>query len=159
MRIFVWLAMFLPAAGIFRTAGQSLPVFRAEANLQSVSVQVADKHGNHIHGLQASDFVLLEDGHPQKIAFFGAESEPVSLAILMDAGRSMEFGGKTERARALLESLVRNNRPEDEIFFMPFTDEVGPFVQLTDRKPDQMPKIPAPGHGGMAPYDALAAAL
>jgi hypothetical protein len=56
------------------------PVFKVDTNLQSIAVQVGDKQGNHVHGLSASDFTLLEDGQRQKIAFFEAESEPISLA-------------------------------------------------------------------------------
>ena len=52
---------------------QDRPVFTAEADLQSVAVEVTDRQARAIRGLTAGDFTLLEDGHPQKIAFFGAE--------------------------------------------------------------------------------------
>lgn len=47
-----------------------------------------------MHGLTASDFTLLENGQPRKISFFEADDEPISLAILIDSGRTMDFGGK-----------------------------------------------------------------
>jgi Ca-activated chloride channel family protein len=134
-------------------------VFKVDTTLQSIAVQVADKQGNQVHGLTAPDFTLLEDGHPQRIAFFEAESEPISLAILLDVARSMDFGGKLERARALLASLIRDNRPEDEIFFMPFADAIGPFEQLTSEQRLRPPAIARLGHSGSALYDALASAL
>ena len=90
----------------FLPAQSQAPVFVANANLQSIAVQVADKQGNDVKGLTASDFTLLEDGRPQKIAFFEAEAKPVSLAILIDSGRSMDFGGKLDRARLLLDPLI-----------------------------------------------------
>jgi VWFA-related protein len=119
------------------------PVFRAETNLQSIAVQVTDKEGHDVKGLTASDFTLLEDGRPQKIAFFEAEAQPVSLAILLDVGRHMDYGGKLDRALALLAPLMRRKFPEDEIFFMPFTDETGPFQQLTAEARIERPTIPA----------------
>jgi hypothetical protein len=78
----------------FALAQSRTPVFRVDTNLQSIAVRVADKQGNHVQGVAASDFTLLEDGQPQRIAFFAAEHQPISLAILIDAGRSMDFGGK-----------------------------------------------------------------
>ena len=83
------------------------PVFTATTNLQSIPIQATDRQGNPVSGLTASDFTLLEDGRPQKIAFFAAEHQPVSLAILMDASRGMDFGGKLDRARAAIRT--RNN--------------------------------------------------
>jgi VWFA-related protein len=135
-------------------------VFRTTSNLQSVAVQVTDAQGNYIPGLSAKDFTLLEDGKPQKIAFFGAEKLPVSLAILIDSSSSMQNGDKLTRARALLGPLIRGNLPEDEIFVMPFTDRLGPFRQLTAEQRSQ-PVPPAIGSagGGTALYDALASSL
>lgn len=135
------------------------PVFRADTNLQSIAVQVTDKKGDYVRGLTASDFTVFEDGRAQKIAFFEAESQPISLAILLDVGRSMDWGGKLDRALVLLAPLLRGNLPEDEIFFMPFTDETGPFQQLTAEERLQRPTIPVLGHRGSAVYDALASAL
>ena len=135
------------------------PVFKVDTNLQSVAVQVTDKQGNYERGLAASDFTLLEDGQSQKIAFFEAEDQPISLAILLDVGRSMDFGGKLERALDLLAPLMRGNLPEDEIFFMPFTDQAGPFQQLTAEERLQRPTVRVLGHRGSAMYDALASAL
>src|ERR1700690_267181 len=77
-------------------------VFVANTDLQSIAVRVADKQGRDVHGLAASDFIILEDGVPQKIAFFGAENQPISLAILLDTSFSMKASQKLDRARRLL---------------------------------------------------------
>jgi Ca-activated chloride channel family protein len=134
--------------------------FRAESNLQSIAVQVKDARGNPIAGLRVEDFTLLEDGHPQTIAFFGAERQPVSLAILLDSSRSMNFGGKFRRARALLAPLLRGDRAGDEIFLVPFTDRVEEFRHLTEEQRLHLPvpNQPAPG-SGTALYDALATTI
>lgn len=158
-RLLPWPAVFLLGWSPGALAQSKTPVFKVDTDLQSVAVQVTDHHGNAVHGLTASDFTLLEDGKPQKIAFFETESEPISLAILLDSGRSMDFGGKLERARALLAPLIRGNRPEDEIFFVPFTDEMGPFQQLTAEQRLRPPDISELGHRGSALYDALASTL
>ena len=139
-------------------AQSQTPVFKVDTNLQSIAVQVTDKSGHYVKGLAASDFTLLEDGRPQKIAFFEGESEPMSVAILVDASRTMDYSGKTGWAAFLLDSLIGGNRPEDEIFVMPFTNQIGRFEQLT---PEQRlhPSIPTFQSRGAALYDALATAL
>jgi hypothetical protein len=81
-------ALYL-ACSLLVLAQSQAPVFKVDSNLQSIAVQVTDKQGNHVHGLTASDFTLLEDERPQKIAFFESEFEPISLAILIDTGRSL----------------------------------------------------------------------
>jgi hypothetical protein len=82
------------------------PVFHSTRTLQSVPVRVVDGSGRDVDGLTASDFTLLENGRAQKLAFFGAERMPVSLAVLLDTSRSMDLGGKLKRAQALLAPLV-----------------------------------------------------
>jgi VWFA-related protein len=136
------------------------PVFVATTNLQSIAVRVADKHGREVHGLTASDFTILEDGHPQEIAFFGAENQPVSLALLLDTSWSMRSSNKLERARKLLMPLLRGNLPGNEIFFVPFTDQVGSVLTLVPNQ-SLVPLIPTArsASSGTALYDALATSL
>ncbi|HTS47473.1 MAG TPA: VWA domain-containing protein [Bryobacteraceae bacterium] len=152
------LTLLCPSALLAQT-----PVFRSTTHLQSIAVQVVDKKGNFVPGLAVNDFTLLEDGRPQKIAFFGAERQPVSLAILLDSSRSMDFGRKFDRARELLAPLFAGHDPKDQIFFMQFTDRIEAFRQLT---PDQRlhPELIESSRGGgaergTAVYDALASAL
>jgi Ca-activated chloride channel family protein len=136
------------------------PVFRAEANLRTVAVRVTDKHGEDIAGLRAGDFTLLEDGRPQKIAFFGADRQPVSLAVLIDASTSMSSGHKNGGVREFVTPLLRGSLPEDEIFVMPFDERAGPFHQLTEEERVHPPESQmAPKRGGTAFYDAVATAL
>src|SRR6201999_2378768 len=113
-------------------AGLNAPgQFKSETSLQSLAVQVTDSKGNSVSGLSAADFTLLEDGKPQKIAFFEAGPQPVSLAVLLDSSRSMDSGGKLERARKLLGPLLRGNQTDDQIFFAPFTEKLEGFRQLS----------------------------
>ncbi len=139
------------------------PVFRSTTNLQSIAVQAVDKKGNFVPGLTVNDFTLLEDGHPQKIAFFGTHQQPVSLAILLDSSRSMDFGRKFDRAREMLAPLFTGHDPNDQILFMPFTDQVQAFEQLTFGQRSH-PELIQTSRGagsqrGTAVYDALASAL
>ena len=138
------------------------PVFRSTTNLRSIAVQVVDKKGNSIPGLTAGDFTLLEDGRPQKIAFFGTHQQPVSLAVLLDSSRSMDFGRKFDRARELLAPLIAGHHPDDQIFFAPFTAQIEAFQQLTPEQrlhPELIQTSRRAIDRGTAIYDALASVL
>jgi VWFA-related protein len=146
--------------GSLALAQSSPPVFVSNTNLQSIAVRAVDKHGRDVHGLAASDFILLEDGRPQQIAFFGAENQPVSLTLLLDTSWTMRSSHKLEQVRKLLAPLLRDSLPGNEIFFTRFTNRVGPFQTLA---PDQPlgPLIPIERsvQDGTALYDALATTL
>jgi Ca-activated chloride channel homolog len=144
------------------TLGAQTPVFRSTTNLQSIAVQVVDKKGNFVPGLTVNDFTLLEDGRPQKIAFFGTHQQPVSLTILLDSSRSMDFGRKFERARELLAPLMAGHHPDDQIFFAPFTARIEAFEQLTPEQrlhPELIQTSRRAFDRGTAMYDALASTL
>ena len=82
-----------------RELAGSEPTFRTEGDLLSVAVRVTDRKDNEIHGLTADRFSLYEDGILQKISFFAAEEEPVSLGILLDVSSSMASTGKLDHAK------------------------------------------------------------
>ena len=84
------------------TAHAQEAVFRGKIDLQSIIVRVTDKKGRNVRGLTIANFTLLEDGRPEKIAFFAAEHQPVSLAILVDSSSSMSPLNKSMRIDTLL---------------------------------------------------------
>jgi len=53
------------------------PAFRVTVNMVQLNVAVTDKKGNYITGLQPEDFLVSEDGIPQKIATYGEGDNPV----------------------------------------------------------------------------------
>jgi VWFA-related protein len=55
--------------------------FKAKSELVTVPVIVTDKTGAHIHGLKKEDFVLSEDGKPQKIATLEEVTKPSGPAV------------------------------------------------------------------------------
>jgi len=136
-------------------------VFSVDTRLQSIAVQVTDRDGSYMQGLSASDFTLLENGKPQTVAFFGAERQPASLAVLIDSSFSMNVSGKLDQARRFLAPLIRGHHPEDEVFLLPFDDKVGTFATLAPEQRLEPPVIRAGslGWGGTALYDALASVL
>jgi Ca-activated chloride channel homolog len=58
-------------------AQESAPNIRVVVDMVQLSVAVTDNKGNYITGLRPSDFAIVEDGIPQKLATFGEGNEPV----------------------------------------------------------------------------------
>jgi VWFA-related protein len=142
--------------------GQSQAPIRVETDLQPIDVQVEDAKRNNIPGLSAKDFVLLENGIRQKIAFFDAGNTPASIVILVDSSSSMNSSnGHLGSGQAIAAQFMRTARPGDDISAMDFTDQMGPFQSL-DREQLLNPSgvTLAPAHSsGSALYDAIATAL
>jgi Ca-activated chloride channel family protein len=145
-------------AGAARLQGQ---VLRVQVDLQSIPVRVTDKQGHDVRGLSADDFTITEDHRPQKIAFFGEEKVPTSLSVLVDSGGSMSLSSKVGSAEAVAAKFMRSGREGDEISAMDFTDQFGPYRQLTREQllnPSSLLLAPGPGEGS-AVYDAIAMAV
>ncbi len=68
---------------------QPVATFKAAANVVSVFFNVKDKHGVLIPNLTKDDFTVAEDGKPQTIKYFTAESNlPLTLGIMIDSSAS-----------------------------------------------------------------------
>jgi VWFA-related protein len=67
------------------------PVFRKNVNLVTVYFNVKDKHGALVPNLTQDAFQLTEEGKPQTLKYFSAESnQPLTLGILIDSSGSMQ---------------------------------------------------------------------
>src|ERR1700722_1849692 len=66
----------LDAAGQSESADAAFSL-HASTSLVVEDVVVTDARGNPIHNLTASEFTILEDGHPQAIKLFGEHTAPV----------------------------------------------------------------------------------
>lgn len=161
-RVFSLLLLPLLLLNIRPAFAQSrIPIMHVEVDLQPIEVQVKDSHGNDLRGLSAKDFTVLENGKPQKIAFFDSGNGPVSLVVLVDSSNSMGSGGTLGSATAIAAQFMRIARPGDDISAMDFTDQLGPFEHLTSKQlqnPSAISLAPAPSSGS-ALYDAIASAL
>jgi VWFA-related protein len=68
---------------------QPVATFKANANIVQIFFNVKDKHGALIPNLTKDDFNIAEDGKPQTIKYFTAESNlPLTLGIMIDSSAS-----------------------------------------------------------------------
>src|SRR5579863_9010527 len=106
--------ILLVAAAAFaqQPAGSENPIFHASVALVKVDVQVVDHSDRAVSGLAAADFRVYDDGHPQKIAYFGQEAEPLDLILLLDVSGSMHrhLTQMAATARAALKQLYATDR-------------------------------------------------
>ena len=82
---------------------------RVAVDLVNVNFSATDSRGRMIPGLNASDFIVEEDGKVQHVALFSRESElPLTLALLMDISPSVlgVFEEEKVTASAFLRSLL-----------------------------------------------------
>ncbi|MGH9575274.1 MAG: VWA domain-containing protein [Candidatus Acidiferrales bacterium] len=103
---------------------QSGGTLKSESKLVEVFATVRDRHNAILENLTKDDFKVSEDGVPQKITYFGKESDmPITLAILMDTSISMANILDAEKAAA--SSFVHEiMRKKDEAVVISFdTDE------------------------------------
>ena len=67
------------------------PTFRKNVNLVNLFFTVKDKHGALLPNLSRDQFEILEEGKPQTIKYFSAETNlPLTLGIMIDSSGSME---------------------------------------------------------------------
>ena len=68
-----------------------IPVFRKNVTVVNVLFTVKDKHGVMVPHLEKDRFDLLEEGKPQTIKYFAAETDqPLTIGLLIDSSKSME---------------------------------------------------------------------
>lgn len=83
---------------------------------------VAMRKDGFATGLAKSDFVVTENGVPQTIDFFGAETTPFAVTILLDTSGSMEF--KFRLARVAAARFMDRVRPTDRVAVFLFGSDV-----------------------------------
>src|SRR5208283_5995750 len=71
--------------------GESVGTLKVNVEVVQLFFNVKDKHGALIPTLNKSDFDIFEDGKPQTIKYFKAESDlPLTLGILIDTSGSQQ---------------------------------------------------------------------
>jgi len=110
---------------------QSMETLKVNVEVVQLFFNVKDKHGALIPSLTKDDFDILEDGKPQTIKYFKAESDlPLTLGILIDSSGSQQRVLEMEKevGGSFLESTLR---PKDEAFVISFDVDVDLLQDFT----------------------------
>src|SRR6202171_2408360 len=89
---------------------QSVETLKVNVEVVQLFFNVKDKHGALIPNLNKDNFDLFEDGQPQTIKYFRAESDlPLTLGILLDTSGSQlrVLDMEKEVGGSFLESTMR----------------------------------------------------
>jgi hypothetical protein len=112
---------------------QDVQTFKVNVNVVNLFFNVKDNRGALIPSLTKTDFDVLEDGKPQTIKYFTAESDqPLTLGILLDTSASQERVLPMEKevgADFLREVL----RPKDLAFLISFDVNVDLLHDFTNQ--------------------------
>jgi VWFA-related protein len=128
--ILIYLSLASLAAGVVFAAPPAQ--IRSEVNLVNVFATVRDRHKAIVRGIEKDDFQIYEDGQPQDISYFSAESNlPITLGMLLDTSGSEEFMLSAEKD-AGSRFLARLMRKGDLAMVMSFDLDVDLLANFSD---------------------------
>jgi len=111
--------------------------FKKTVNLVNVLATVRDRHGRLIDNLSQDDFILREDGVPQKIRYFSRETDlPLTIGLLVDTSRSQRgvLSDESEASRLFLDQMLRPDK--NQAFVAHFDTQVEILQGLTSSRSD-----------------------
>jgi VWFA-related protein len=135
---------------------QSMETLKVNVNVVQLFFNVKDKHGALIPNLTRNDFEVLEDGKPQTIKYFTAESNlPLTLGMLIDTSGSQQRVLEMEKevGSSFLKDILR---PKDLAFVISFDVNVDLLQDFTNSAPQlsaalDKTRINTGGGGGSLP--------
>ncbi len=141
--------------------GKNAPTLRVTTNEVLVPTLVEKKGGGIVYGLKPSDFVLEDNGVPQKIRVQDElDTAPIALVIAVEEGGAsvLEFG-KLAKLGPLLDLFLAN--PRSEAALMGFDSHPRLLVDYTHSGEDLSNALQnlQPGDGGAAILDTVSSAV
>ena len=83
-------------AALLKAQEPQRPVFRVKVDMVVLSFTVTDSHNRYINGLKNTDFKILEDGIPQKMATFAEGAKPPMQVLADGSTRPLVAGEPAE---------------------------------------------------------------
>ena len=133
----------LPALDSF-AQDSGTPTFRTGVADVKVDVQVID-NGKIVTDLTRADFVLNDEDQPQKLTYFGRDSEPLSLVLLLDISGSMQRW--IQRISSTAREALTYLRPGDRVAILVFGKKMEVHQDFSDNLAETARQIAtAPTH-------------
>jgi len=128
-----------PRANADHTLKTHAQTLVSNVDLVLVPVTVTDEATRIVTGLEASNFIVLEDGKLQTIKYFYTQDAPISVGIIFDNSGSMR--GAMDISREAVAEFMKASNPEDEFFLIVFSDKPTLVSDFTDRPEDITTKL------------------
>ena len=140
------------SVGPGRQPASPAEVVKVDVDLVTIDALVLQKKtARSVGDLQATDFVLLEDGTKQQITQFSQDTLPLSVLLLIDRGGCIDPFGAAVR-KAATEALSRL-KPSDEVAVMTYHDKVELVQEFTrDRSAIDSALNRIPSHNNWADH-------
>ena len=133
-------------------------VIRINTNMVNSPVLVVGRDGKYVPGLTREDFVLLENGVPQKIAHFAPIDNPFTVALLIDASRSTSLD--LEDIKDAATAFVQKMRKNDRAVVISYAGQIDVLAEATSDKEELRLAIRrCKPQGNSRTYDAISFAL
>lgn len=128
-----WIPAFLLASFCVSAFAQEQPTFTSQSQLVIVPVTVADKNGNRVWNLEASDFVVLDNGKVRKVSVepWGAYESKVSLVVVVETSFLSEAA--LVRIRKMASSISDLAGENGEIAVISADSSVHPVLDFTSQ--------------------------
>ncbi|MBC7901748.1 MAG: VWA domain-containing protein [Saprospiraceae bacterium] len=108
-------------------------LIKVDTELVSIPVRILDRKNRFIGGLAKEQFKVFEDNVEQEIAYFSNESQPFTVALVLDMSYSTTF--KIEEIQNAAIAFIDQLRPDDKVLVISFDEEVHMLCEATsDRK-------------------------
>ncbi|MGH9678556.1 MAG: VWA domain-containing protein [Candidatus Acidiferrales bacterium] len=162
MALLVWASLQIPGPSPTPPANSQGYSISREVDFVVLPVTVLDRKGQFVSGLDASNFRVYENGHPQTISLFRSEEIPVTVGIVVD--RSGSMAARSTDVIEGAQAFVDASNPQDQEFVVNFTDKINlglpanaPFTSDPSKLRAAL-SVPS-ASGQTALYDAVIAAL
>jgi Ca-activated chloride channel family protein len=133
--------------------------FTSSVQLVEVYASVVDTAGQPIRGLEQSDFEILEDGKPQRIAAFTAGDFPLTAALALDRSFSMA-GPPLATVKSAARSFLQALRPDDQAVVIGIGSQVTVLAPSDGSRADQLAAVDGlTAWGTTALHDSIIAAI
>jgi len=129
---------------------------RVQTDLVAILASVTDQNGQPVPDLTQDSFQISEEGVPQKIARFEAQTDrPLDLALMIDSSMSAfkDLRFEADAAGRFIQQVVR---PDDELAVFEFDESVTKLSNFSDNVPRLQAAVRkiVPG-SGTSIYDAV----
>jgi VWFA-related protein len=139
---------------------QQAPAIKVQTILVNTPVTVRNTKGEMVNNLEESDFLLTDNGLPQKIDHFELGGDAISLVVVVEtSSRVRPMLPEVRKSGILLTQIVMGSNGETAV--VGFNDEVKPLLEFTTNQEavEKTVRGLEEGTSGAKLYDAMSAGV
>lgn len=107
-------------------------VIRVDTDLVVIPTQISSRDGKWVAGLKKEEFKIFENGIEQEIAYFSAEEQPFTVALVLDMSYSSIF--KLEEIQTAAFAFINQLREKDKVMVISFDEKARVLCEPTNNR-------------------------